>query len=185
MRAGGLARGKLRKVSRGRESDVVDVASKHLNTMGVSVEWFGAIADEMKISRPALYNYVVDRDDLLFKCYSHSFEMFEWALEVAATAAGPIESLDTFLSAASPADAPERAVLGEIDALPEDKQVAIRSRLNALVDRLAAIIEVGVAQGHFRPVDAVIVANAVVGMASWAPVYRRWASWTDLAEGAV
>jgi AcrR family transcriptional regulator len=163
--------------TQGREWDIVTVASRHLNTMGVSVEWFGEIASELRISRPALYNYVVDRDDLLFRCYLRSCEALELILKkVTAASRDPVHVLDAFLSAVSSPDAPETAVLSEIEALPPDRQVVIRGRRDALIAWLASIVGKGIAEGVFRPLDTTIVANTVLGMADWERLYRRWAA---------
>ena len=170
-------RQKPRPETQGREWDIVTVASRHLNTMGVSVEWFGEIASELGISRPALYNYVVDRDDLLFRCYLRSCEALDRILKrVTAVSRDPAQVLDDFLSAVSSPDAPETAVLSEIEALPPDRQVIIRARREALIAWLASIIDKGIAEGTFRPLDTRIVANTVLGMADWGRLYRRWAA---------
>jgi AcrR family transcriptional regulator len=153
--------------------------------MGVSVEWFGAIADELKISRPALYNFAVDRGDLLFKCYSHSCDVFDAALAQAlADSTTPAETLDAFLTTAAAPGKGETAVISEIDALPEDARVMIVERRDGIAAQLETVVKLGVQSGLFRPVDTRIVSHAVLGMASWAPIYRRWTT-SHLAPGAV
>jgi len=169
-----------------READVIGVASKHLNLAGVSIEWFGDIAAELGISRPALYNYANDREDLLFKCYSRSCDILEFALQRATDATTNVSDLlESFLTITSSHDSPAAAVLSELGALPPDKQAVVRSRLDALVDRIARVIEQGVAGRIFRNVDVVIVASAVLGMANWTPLYRRWTSSGKPVGGAV
>jgi len=170
-------RPKLKSEAQDREWDIVTVASRHLNTMGVSVEWFGEIAAELGISRPALYNYVVDRDDLLFRCYLRSCEALELILKrVTAGTRDPVQVLDGFITEATSPQAPETAVLSEIDVLPPDRQAIIRARCEALVAWLSSTLGNGIARGVFRPLDTAIVANAVLGMASWRPLSRRWNS---------
>jgi AcrR family transcriptional regulator len=178
-------RPKLKSESQDREWDIVTVASRHLNTMGVSVEWFSEIAAELGISRPALYNYVVDRDDLLFRCYLRSCEALELILKtVTAATRDPLQVLDGFVTEATSPQAPETAVLSEIDVLPPDRQAIIRARRDALVAWLSSTLGKGVAEGVFRPLDTGIVANAVLGMASWRPLSRRWNSNAALPSGA-
>lgn len=180
-----MARGRKTGQTGGREADVLEVASRHLNTMGVSVEWFGAIADELNVTRPALYNFAVDRGDLLFKCYSRSCDAFEAALnEALSESRTPVEALDFFLTATGAASERELAVLSELDALPEDKRAAIVMRRDGIAGHLASVIKQGVADKLFRPVDTQIVSHAVIGMASWAPIHRRWAAGRPLAPGA-
>lgn len=149
--------------------------------MGISVEWFGEISADLGVSRPALYNYVVDRDDLAFKCYSRTCDHLESSLRIATTSGGdPADVIERFLIEAARSDTPEAAVLSEIDALSPDKQVVIRGRRDAVVAALATTIRRGVKQHQFRSVDAVIAANAIIGMISWPALYRRWAANSDL-----
>lgn len=69
--------------------------------MGVSVEWFSEIARDLRVTRPALYSYVSDRDDLLFKCYKRSCDVLVDTLDAAAAATDdPLRILDNFLTAA-------------------------------------------------------------------------------------
>lgn len=172
-----MARRGISQSRRDREWDVIDVASKHLNTMGVSLEWFTAVAVELGVSRPALYNHVVDRDDLQFKCYIKSCDALDQALITALnTSDTPTEVLDGFLGEINRSDEPEFAIMREMDALPEQKRIRIRARQDALVSRLADIIQQGVAAGLFRSVDTSIVAEAFMGMAGWLSIYRRWTS---------
>jgi AcrR family transcriptional regulator len=171
-----LARQKPSRGAQDRERDLIAVASKHLNTMGVSLEWFGEIAAELGISRPALYKYVVDRDDLLFKCYLRSCDLREAALQAArAQAANPRHVLESFLAETNRPGAPEIAVLTEIDALSPDRTAIIRARRDSLLADLADTLQRGVREGFFRPLDAAVVANTVLGLADWPSLYRRWA----------
>jgi len=168
--------------SRGaRERDLIAVASKHLNTMGVSLEWFSAIAAELGISRPALYKYVVDRDDLLFKCYARSCDQREAAFAAASSGdADPQQILERFLAETNRSGVPEIAVMTEIDALSPDRQAAIRARRDSLLAGLAAVLQRGVRLRRFRPLDAAVIANAVLGLADWPSLYRRWAGETGI-----
>jgi AcrR family transcriptional regulator len=176
-----LARQTSNRPAEGRTQDLITVASKHLNTMGVSLEWFGEIAADLGVSRPALYKHVVDRDDLLFKCYSRTCDRLDAALEMAsAGGADPIQTLQRFLIETNRPEVPEIAVLTEIDALSAERQENIRSRRDALLARLAATLERGVELNQFRPIDTLIVANAVLGLAAWPALYRRWAGDTGL-----
>ena len=169
----------------GRAGEVIEVASRHLNTMGVSVEWFGAIADELKISRPALYNFAVDRGDLLYKCYAHACDVFDGALRAALSGGKtPTETLDAFLTAAAAPGQRETAVMSELDALPDDKRSLIVARRDGIAAQLESVVREGVRTGVFRPVDTRIVSHAVLGMASWEPIHRRWTN-RRLAPGAV
>ncbi|QKS01123.1 TetR/AcrR family transcriptional regulator [Sphingomonas sp. CL5.1] len=154
---------------------LVVVASKHLNTMGVSVEWFSEIARDLRVTRPALYSYVSDRDDLLFKCYKRSCDVLVDTLDAAAAATDdPLRILDNFLTAAISGAQREVAALSEIDVLPQERQAIIRSQHEALVTAVAVIVRRGIDSGQFRAVDPQIVALSIIGMITYAPLARRW-----------
>ncbi|QXQ07350.1 TetR/AcrR family transcriptional regulator [Sphingosinicellaceae bacterium] len=165
----------LRRLSAGgRIVEVLDVAARVLNSRGVSDEWFSDIASELRISRPALYSHFRDRDDLLFACYSHAIETLEVAfaeLQVAVNDEGA--ALEAFLDVVMGDGFPELAVVAEIDVLPEPRQGMIRGRWIALVAKVADLVRAGTLHGHLKPVDPMVVANSVLGLATWAPLQRR------------
>lgn len=152
--------------------------------MGVSVEWFGEIAADLGLTRPALYKYVVDREDLLFRCYNRSCEWLEQAVGHALEAGGSaMDIVDTFLKCAVPANTPEVAVLSEIEALRPDQRRVVRARWEQSVSRLARVLDAGILERRFRPMDTSIVANALIGMVSWVPLHARWAQGSGLTPG--
>ena len=176
---------KTRSRPENREQQILDVASRHLNTMGVSVEWFGEIAAELGLTRPAIYKYFADREDLLFRCYADACDMMSARLDAAIrSTSSSAEALSAFLSSTDDA-ANEPAVLSEMMALPLDKREVIWGRQQAIVQRIAGLIETGVAAKTFRPVDASIVSHAILGLVSWAPIYRRWAPAANLELVAI
>ena len=163
-----------------REQQILDVASRHLNTMGVSVEWFGEIAAELGLTRPAIYKYFADREDLLFRCYADACDVMGARLDAAiSSTSDSAQALAMFLSNAD-ASSPEPAVLSEMMALPLDKRDLIWRRQQAIIDRISGLIEAGVAAKVFRPIDLAVTSQAVLGLVSWAPIYRRWAPAADL-----
>lgn len=170
-----------------RQSEVLAVAASHLNTMGVSVEWFTEIATSLGLTRPALYKYVVDREDLLFRCYELSCDALDARLSAAqATNADVIDVLSAFL-AVPEAGGGEAAVISEVLALAPEQQKVIWSRQRALSGRLTCLVADGVTAGVFRSVNCEVVANAIVGMASWSPLYSRWGVGIDpdlVAQGS-
>ncbi len=166
--------------ARKRTEDLITVASAHLNTMGVSMEWFGEIAADLGITRPALYNYVRERGELQYKCYIRTCEMLETALDRATRSRGPEATISTFLSLTNSGAGPEAAVLCEIDALALEKQNVIRDRRDQIVSRISTIVKRGIDSGKFRRVDPIIVSNAIVGMANWTVLERRWGAKANL-----
>ncbi len=156
--------------------------------MGVSLEWFGDIARRLGITRPALYSYFADREDLQFRCYEDACQALERGLERAfahhpGDMAGAVEE---FL-ASRPEDG-EQAVMCELAALRDPQREEITARLGRMADRLSAALAAGIAAGTLRPMDCDIVASAIIGAASYAPLLRRWGGGLDsglIAIGSV
>ena len=178
----GLAQ--LSEGTRKRTEDLVGVASTQLNTMGVSVEWMGEIAAELGITRPALYNYVRDRGDLQYKCYIRTCEVLEAALDRAMRTRDAEATISSFLRLTNSGASLEPAVLCEIDALSQERQEVIRQRRDRVVSRIAKVVKLGIENGQFRSVDATIVSNAIVGMANWTALERRWSAKPNLILSA-
>lgn len=165
--------------SANREEDILAVAVEELNTMGVSLEWFGDIARRLGITRPALYSYFTDREDLQFRCYQDACDALEHGLE-RALARHPADipaAVEVFL-AERPGDG-EQAVICELAALREPQSDEIARRLQRLTARLAAVLETGAAAGTLRAMDTAIVASAIISAAAYTPLLRRWGGGLD------
>ncbi|MGA0599629.1 TetR/AcrR family transcriptional regulator [Caulobacter sp. KR2-114] len=165
--------------SASREEDILAAAIEELNTMGVSLEWFGDIARRLGITRPALYSYFSDREDLQHRCYQEACGALEHGLEraLAGHAHDIPAAVEAFL-AERPGDG-EQAVICELEALRPEQRDEIAGRLNRLTDRLGAVLATGIAAGTLRPMDTDIVANAIVSAAAYTPLLRRWGEGLD------
>lgn len=170
----------------GREREILTVASAHLNTMGVSVEWFSDIADTLGLTRPALYNYFADREDLQFRCYLMACDELGQRFDMAqASHEDPVDILTGFL-AINLSAAPELAVMSELAALRPEQRDAVTARQDGLVARIADEIRRGIDAGRIRDLDACLLARTLLGLASWPSLLSRWGSPTDrtlLARG--
>gem|GEM_PF-4958352 len=170
----------------GREREILTVASAHLNTMGVSVEWFSDIADTLGLTRPALYNYFADREDLQFRCYLMACDELGQRFDVAqASHEDPVDVLTGFL-AINLSAAPELAVMSELAALRPEQREAVTARQDGLVTRIAGEIQRGIDGGRIRDLDSRLLARTLLGLASWPSLLSRWGSPADrtlLARG--
>ena len=160
-----------------RLDQILDEAAKSLNSKGVSFTTLGEIADRRGVSRPALYYYVKDLEDLVFQTYRRSCEIILLYLGVAIETGGPATGVVAhFLSLALAEDAPEIAALGEIGILQSTARQAVLSLYEGAVARLAGVIETGIARGEVRPCDAEVAARTLISIVFWLPVAPRWAS---------
>jgi AcrR family transcriptional regulator len=160
-----------------RLDQILDEAAKSLNSKGVSFTTLGEIADRRGVSRPALYYYVKDLEDLVFQTYRRSCEIISLHLGVAIETGQNASSVVAhFLDLALAEDAPEIAALGEIGILQSTARQAVLSLYEGAVARLSAVIDTGITRGELRPCDSEVTARALISIVFWLPVAPRWSS---------
>ena len=69
-----LARLKAPSAAASRHEQMLDEAARQLNASGVSLTSLANIAESLGVSRATLYQYIEDREDLVFQCYRRSCE---------------------------------------------------------------------------------------------------------------
>ncbi len=157
-----------------RLDQILDESAKSLNSKGVSLTTLGEIADSRGVSRPALYYYVKDLEDLVFQTYRRSCEVMLRYLDMAVQSGGTAPGiLGRFFDLALAEDAPEIAALGEIGILPESPRHTILSLYQGAVARLANVIEAGIRRGELRGCDAEVVARTLISIVFWLPIAPR------------
>ncbi|HET6736293.1 TetR/AcrR family transcriptional regulator [Mycobacterium sp.] len=168
------------------ENQMYETAAKLFAHRGFAGTSLQDIADEMGITRPALYYYVKSKDDLLAKLITEITEGSTSQILAVATdpeldAAQKLSRI-AYLMAHNRAMQPTRFLLlsrseAELsDTLAEVHEKTKRAMLRSLI----GVIDQGVEAGHFRPVNPRSAALAVIGMCNWV------ASWfhEDDAAGA-
>lgn len=154
---------------------VLNEAARQLNSRGVSLASFTEIADALGVTRPALYNHVKDREDLVFQCYQRSCEVMSVHLDAAVAAGGSaLDIVGGFVDRALDAEAPEIAALGEIDYLRPEQRDLVARHLSGLTGRLRDVLRDGARRGEARDCDFEIAANAIVGTIQWVQLSPRW-----------
>jgi AcrR family transcriptional regulator len=126
------------------------------------------------VSRPALYYYVKDLEDLVFQTYRRSCEVILRYLDVAIETGGTAPGvLGQFFDLALAEHAPEIAALGEIGILPAVPRHTILSLYEGAVARLANVIDAGIRRGELRRCDAEVVARTLISIVFWLPIAPR------------
>lgn len=152
------------------ETEIFEQAARLFAERGFAGTNLGDIAEAMGITRPALYYYVKSKEDLLAKLVEQMTE--GPAAEIDALAADgsldPAERLRRIahLIAFSRARQPQRfqVLLRSHADLPEEAAQAHRNGQRVALAALMRVIEEGVVQGQFRPVDTRATGLAVAGM---------------------
>jgi AcrR family transcriptional regulator len=153
---------------------ILGIAARMMNELGPGGLRLGLIAEELGCSRNALYYYVRDRHDLVGLCYRHTCTLV--ADTIAATPSkAPDERIESIVGALLGRYAEQPfAVISDAAMLAEADRSEIEQQVAANTTALARIIEEGIANGIFRPRDANLCAQMILGMVNWAILWNRW-----------
>lgn len=154
------------------ENEIFEHAARLFAERGFAGTSLQDIADAMGMTRPALYYYVRNKDDLLARLVTEITE--GPASQLAAIAQGegdPVERLRamvTLIVSRRATDAVRfRLLVRSENDLPEELMGAHRQGRREVLRSVASVVEEGVRTGVFRPVEARVAALAVLGMANW------------------
>ncbi len=167
-----LDRGQERAIKR---DAVLRAAAQLFNEFGYHDTSLAMVAERLKVTKPTLYYYIKNKEEILFECVRLGLELLRAAI-AGATASGGT-ALDKLKAAMH-----EYAMIvtrdfgmclirvGE-DPLAPDGRKKLR-RLKAEVDHeFRLLIEQGIAEGSLAPCDAKLAAFTLAGALSW---IGRW-----------
>lgn len=154
-----------------RRATILAEAARQFNQRGFALCSIEAIAERLKITKPAIYYYFSNKEELLYECYVQAFDVADSALD-AATAEGRdgLGKLELYvraylLNGATP-DA-HIVPLREQRALSRTLRTRLDKRRRARRDRLRALVAEGIADGSIRPCDPKVVVSAWAGAVGW------------------
>ncbi len=148
-----------------RREQLLDEAARELNSKGISMTSLTAVADKLGFSRASLYYYVEDREDLMFQVYLRSSEIMARRLgEAAQSAASVLQVVGNFLSLTLDPREPELAALSEIGLLDQAARETVLGVFEAVVARLASLLEAGARAGDIRQCDFAIAARTIISI---------------------
>ena len=160
--------------------EVTRIASHMMNERGATSINLSDVAQGAGLSRNALYYYFKDRIDLIYACYLYASEAAEADLRsVQDESSGALQKLSAYIERALLGDSAERAVLTDVDLLPEPNRQVICGINERNIQLLESIVKQGIDSGEIRKVDPRVTAQVIQGMLSWAQLWYRWA---DLDE---
>jgi AcrR family transcriptional regulator len=172
----GSAEGPSLSPSAGRHERVLDEAARQLNSKGVLLTSLAEIAEKLGVSRSAMYYYVADRRDLVFQCYQRAAQITARHLaEATRTPGSSADILRNFITRMLDPNEPEIAARAEIAMMDSTQRDTIQGLHDALVARLARLIETGQSEGVFRDCDVDVNARILLSMVTWAPLAAPWA----------
>lgn len=141
------------------------------------------IAQNLNITKAALYYYFKSKHEILYECYAASFDLADSALERAlAEDPSPREQLRLFVRNYTQGGLKElhqTMALRDLDVLTPEHREIIDGRRRTLHRRLRKVIEAGIADGTIAPCDPRVLVIAMVGAISW--LFRAFDSQGELS----
>jgi AcrR family transcriptional regulator len=158
-----------------RRLEVLRAAAKVFNLRGFHIATLDDVADELGVTKPALYYYADSKDELLAACGQLALSALQAALAESGALGLPADQrLCRFFALYADIVCGD---FGRCLALTEPRDLAPKSRKLNLAGRRAMnlavreIIREGVAEGAFRPCDdralAIALFDAFNGLAKW------------------
>jgi AcrR family transcriptional regulator len=151
--------------AKSRREQLLDQAARELNSKGISMTSLTDVADRLGFSRASLYYYVEDREDLMFQVYLRSSEIMARRLgEAAQSGNSALQVVGNFISRTLDPAEPELAALSEIGLLDQAARETVLGIFEAVVARLASLLETGARAGNIRSCDFPIVARTIISI---------------------
>jgi AcrR family transcriptional regulator len=151
--------------AKSRREQLLDQAARELNSKGISMTSLTDVADKVGFSRASLYYYVEDREDLMFQVYLRSSEIMARQLgEAAQSGRSALQVVGNFISKTLDPAEPELAALSEIGLLDQAARETVLGIFEAVVARLASLLEAGAKAGDIRFCDFPIVARTIISI---------------------
>ena len=151
--------------AKSRRDQLLDEAARELNSKGISMTSLTVVADKLGFSRASLYYYVEDREDLMFQVYLRSSEIMARQLgEAAQFGRTALQIVADFIARTLDPAEPELAALSEIGLLDQAERETVLGIYEAVVARLASVLETGAKAGDIRACDFPIVARTIISI---------------------
>ena len=133
------------------------------------------VAEQLGVTKAALYYYVKGKEEILFECHLISSDLGDQAIEFAETVKGSgfervIALARRYLELLT-SEFGAFAVLTEIDALTPANRKIISARRDRFDHQFRAFVAAGIADGSIRPVDPKLTVFYFMGAVNW---MTRW-----------
>ena len=158
-----------------KRNAVLSTAAQMFNERGFHATSLDDIAAQLKVTKPTLYYYVKNKDDILLACVRQGLQMMVDGIEASRRSGGSaIDQLRTCMT-----------VYGHIVTQPfgmclirvGDQEVPLDSRMElrrvkSLIDHeFRRLVTAGIAEGSLLPCDPKLTAFTIAGGLSW---IGRW-----------
>jgi AcrR family transcriptional regulator len=158
-----------------RLEDVLAVAGRLFRERGYRATRLDQIADELGVTRAALYYYVETKQELLAEICGRSQQAVESALHEVQAVPDAAERLRAFARAFARNTATDSARVFFRDAkeLHPEVRARLRERAHRVTRGAEEILEAGMAAGRFQPLNVRVVAPGLLAMLNSLPDWVR------------
>jgi len=129
------------------------------------------VAERLNITKPALYHYFQNKEQILLDCYRLGTGLIEEALnEIAARCGSGLEKVEAFIySYANVMTINFGRCVMRLDEgdLSEEARVEVRQYKRKIDRRLRGFVQEGIADGSITRCDAKIAAFSIAGAVNW------------------
>lgn len=160
-----------------KRNAVLQAAAQLFNEKGFHATSLDDVAARLKVSKPTLYYYVKNKDEILLQCVSRGLQMTLDGIEASRQAGGQaIDQLIASMRAYAQVVTMDFGMciirVGEEGLSPEGRQQL--RRLKAAIDQaFRRLVAEGVKQGALAPCDPKLTAFAIAGALSWIAIWYR------------
>ena len=154
---------------------VLRVAAQLFNEFGYHATSLAMVAERLQITKPTLYYYVQNKEEILFECVRLGLELLRSAIAAAAASGGTaLHKLEAAMHEYALIVTRDFGMclirVGEDPLAPEGRKKL--RRLKAEIDHeFRTLIEQGIAEGSLAPCDPKLAAFTLAGGLSW---IGRW-----------
>jgi AcrR family transcriptional regulator len=154
---------------------VLRTAAQIFNEKGFHSTSLDEVAERLEISKPTLYYYTKNKDDILFQCVSRGLEMMQGAIEKVGQSGGTardklIAAMHQYAEIVTMDFGMCVIRVGE-DPLPPESRKKLRNMKGAIDLEFRELIRQGIEEGSITPCDPKMAAFAIAGALSW---IGRW-----------
>ena len=167
-----IERGEQRAVKR---DAVLRAAAQLFNEFGYHATSLEMVAERLRVTKPTLYYYVRNKEEILFECVRLGLELLREAIAEAAASGGTtVDKLKAAMHEYALIVTRDYGMclirVGEDPLAPAGRREL--RRLKAELDHeFRALIEQGIAEGELAPCDPKLAAFTLAGALSW---IGRW-----------
>jgi len=152
---------------------VLKAAAHCFNQKGYSGTSLKNVADMLGLTDPALYYYVRNKEELVYRCYVRAADVGREAMERAVADGGSgLEQAQRYLRYHIELMVGERgpiAIMSEIPSLKPEHRDEVLELSRQHSKNFEEILERGIADGSITACDVRMTGNAIMGSINWIP----------------